>query len=107
MRTPRSGAFKPEFEGDLCFFFTTILKDYSHECRNRDNLKIKEWIKECLVNYVKWILHFKYKRYGNFSLLKTEDLLDLLKTIDDQDKKITELLLELAKYKKFKVKEEK
>lgn len=103
MRTPRSGAFS-QFPGDLCFFFTTILKDYAHECKHEKRLIIKEHIKECLSKYTKWILYFKYDYYGNFSLMPTDDLLDLLKTIDDQDKKINELLLELAKAKKLEVK---
>lgn len=103
MRTPRSGAFS-QFPGDLCFFFVTILKDYAHECKHEKRLIIKEHIKECLSKYTKWILYFKYDYYGNFSLMPTNDLLDLLKTIDDKDKKISELLLELGEIKKFEVK---
>ncbi len=103
MRTPRSGAFS-QFPGDLCFFFITILKDYAHECKHEKRLIIKEYIKECLSKYTKWILYFKYDYYGNFSLMPTNDLLDLLKTVDDQDKKISELLLELGKIKTFEVK---
>jgi len=85
MRTPRSGAFS-QFPGDLCFFFPTILKDYTHECKYEKRLIIKEHIKECLSKYTKWILYFKYDYYGNFSLMLTEDLLDLLKTVDDLKK---------------------
>ncbi len=103
MRTPRSGAFS-QFPGDLCFFFVTILKDYAHECKHEKRLIIKEHIKECLSKYTKWILYFKYDYYGNFSLMPTNDLLDLLKNSDDQDKKINELLIELGKYKTFEIK---
>ena len=102
-RTPRSGAFS-QFPGDLCFFFVTILKDYAHECKHEKRLIIKEHIKECLSKYTKWILYFKYDYYGNFSLMLTEDLLDLLKTVDDQNEKINKLLIELGKVKTFEVK---
>jgi len=84
-RTPRSGAFKPEFEGDLWFahWFKTILKEYVQECKARDNLTLKKYIRECEADFSKWMLHFKYKGWGNFSLMPTELLLDVFKMVDD------------------------
>jgi len=80
-RTPRSGAFA-DCPGDLLIKFKSILQDYIHECKNEKSIHIKEYIKQCL-QYNKWVIYFKYKNYGNFSVLPTEDLLQLFKTIDD------------------------
>jgi len=89
-RTPRSGAFKPEFEGDLWFahWFETILKEYVHECKNRDNISLKKWIRECEADFSQWIIHFKYKGWGNFSVMPTKLLLDIFKRVDDLKKKV-------------------
>ena len=105
MRTPSSGSYS-KLPGDLVIFFETHLKKFVQECKHEKRLIIKEHIKECLANYKKWIIYFKYNYYGNFSLMPTNDLLDLFKTIDDQDKKINELLIELGKIKTFEVKDE-
>ena len=84
-RTPRSGAFKPEFEGDLWFahWFKTILKEYVQECKNRNNINLKKWIRECEADFSKWMIHFKYKGWGNFSVMPTILLLNLVKRVDD------------------------